>query len=126
MSTFEVGSSIEVRAFHAMPDRPGPESELHPHDYRIDVVISRSGLDEGMVCDLDVVDAELERVADSIRDRDLAEIRPGDEPSVTVEVFARWVHASLADAVRAAGGEALSVRVWESPVAFGGYRADIS
>jgi hypothetical protein len=38
-------------------------------------------------------------------------------------VFARWVHDSLSPVVAAAGGEALAVRVWESPAAFGGYRA---
>ena len=49
-------------------------------------------------------------------------IRPTDAEAVTVEVFARW----LTDARRAGdarrGGEVLTVRVWESPVAFGGYR----
>jgi hypothetical protein len=38
-------------------------------------------------------------------------------------VCARWVHDRLSPAVAAAGGEALAVRVWETPVAFGGYRA---
>ena len=62
--------------------------------------------------------------------------RTGDQPghvvrhaycdgakAVTVEVFARWVHDGLSPAVAAAGGEALAVRVWETPIAFGGYRA---
>ena len=43
--------------------------------------------------------------------------------AVTVEVFARWVHDSLSPVVAAAGGEALAVRVWETPIAFGGYHA---
>ena len=51
-----------------------------------------------------------------LSDRDAAE-------AVTVEVFARWVHDTLSPAVAAAGGETLAVRVWETPVAFGGYRA---
>jgi 6-pyruvoyltetrahydropterin/6-carboxytetrahydropterin synthase len=38
-------------------------------------------------------------------------------------VFARWVHDTLSPVVAAAGGETLAVRVWENPVAFGGYRA---
>jgi len=40
-------------------------------------------------------------------------------------VFARWVHDSLSPAVAAAGGETLAVRVWETPVAFGGYHARV-
>ena len=45
---------------------------------------------------------------------------------MTVEVFARWLHGALADAVRAGGGQDLAVRVWESPLAFGGYRASVT
>ncbi len=42
-----------------------------------------------------------------------------------MEILARWFHQRLADAIAAAGGEALTVRVWESPTAFGGYRAGV-
>jgi hypothetical protein len=58
--TCEVGLSRSVRAFHIMPGMPGPEGELHDHDYRIEVVVDREQLDErGMVCDLDVLEAAL-------------------------------------------------------------------
>src|ERR1700733_6813495 len=101
--TCEVGLSRSVRAFHIMPGLPGPEGQLHDHDYRIEIVVDREQLDDrGMVCDLDVLEAA---------------------QAVTVEVFARWVHDTLCPAVAAAGGQALAVRVWETPVAFGGYRA---
>jgi hypothetical protein len=36
------------------------------------------------------------------------------------------LHDTLAKPVRAAGGETLAVRVWESPDAFGGYTADLT
>jgi 6-pyruvoyltetrahydropterin/6-carboxytetrahydropterin synthase len=119
----EVGSSIRVRAFHVMPGMEAPEGTLHAHDYRIDVVVERDELDERfMVCDLDMLDAALQEVADEVRDADLERIRPADVPAVTVEVFSRWAHGRLAGAVRAAGGQRLAVRVWESDTAFGGYR----
>jgi 6-pyruvoyl-tetrahydropterin synthase len=102
---------------------PGPEGELHPHDYRIDVVVRRAELADGMVCDLDVLDAALAQVVDTVADENLEKIRPEEHDAVTVEVFARWVHATLAEPVRAAGGDHLTVRVWESEVAYGGYAA---
>ncbi len=124
---FSVGSAVDVRAAHRMPDHPPPEDTLHEHDYRIEVVVERSALDEsGMVCDLDVVDAALARLARRIAGRDLEEIRPADVPAVTVEVFAKWAHSQIAPDVRAAGAETLAVRVWESEAAFGGYRASVS
>jgi 6-pyruvoyltetrahydropterin/6-carboxytetrahydropterin synthase len=122
--TYEVGLSRNVRAFHIMPGLPGPEGQLHDHDYRIEVVVDREQLDDrGMVCDLDVLEAALTELTGRIEGRNLEEIRPADAEAVTVEVFARWVHDTLSPAVAGVGGAAMAVRVWETPVAFGGYHA---
>ena len=125
--TFQVGTGTTVRAHHVMPGAEGPEGEQHAHDYRIEVVVARSQLDDrGMVCDLDVLNLALEETVSRIRDVDLEVIRPREAEAVTVEVFARWAHDALAQAVRMAGGEALAVRVWESETAFGGYTAPVA
>jgi len=125
--TCEVGLSRSVRAFHIMPGMPGPEGQLHDHDYRIEIVVDREQLDErGMVCDLDVLEAALTELTSRVDGRNLEEIRPAEAEAVTVEVFARWVHDTLSPVVLAAGGETLAVRVWETAVAFGGYRARLA
>ncbi len=122
--TCEVGLSRAVHAFHVMPGVSGPEGQLHDHDYRIEIVVDREQLDDrGMVCDLDELEKALAGLTSRIEGRNLEEIRPAGAEAVTVEVFARWVHDTLSPAVAAAGGESLAVRVWETPVAFGGYRA---
>ena len=124
---FEVGTSAGLRALHRMPWLPPPEGDLHAHDYRVEVVVERETLDgRGMVCDLDVVEAALRAAVGELEGKDLDSIRPPDAEAVTVEILARWLHTRLADAIRAAGGEELAVRVWESPTAFGGYRARVS
>src|SRR5690606_17504147 len=111
---YQVGTAVEVRALHVMPGVEGPEGRLHAHDYKIEVLVGRAELDgRGMVCDLDILEDALGRLADTIRDADLEAIRPADAEAVTVEVFARWAHGTLAEAVRAGGGEDLTVRVWE-------------
>jgi 6-pyruvoyltetrahydropterin/6-carboxytetrahydropterin synthase len=121
--TYEVGLSRNVRAFHVMPGLPGPEGQLHDHDYRIEIVVSRDQLDDrGMVCDLDVLEEALTGLTERIEGRNLEVIRPADAEAVTVEVFARWVHDTLSAPVAGAGGATLAVRIWETPVAFGGYR----
>jgi 6-pyruvoyltetrahydropterin/6-carboxytetrahydropterin synthase len=127
MSAFEVGASAGLRALHRLPWLPPPEGDLHAHDYRVEVVIERATLDgRGMVCDLDVVEAALREAVNELEGKDLDRIRPPEAEAVTVEILARWFHERLADAIRIAGGEALAVRVWESPTAFGGYRARVS
>ena len=124
---FEVGASADLRALHRLPWLPPPEGELHAHDYRVAVVVERATLDErGMVCDLDVVEAALREAVAALEGKDLDSIRPPEAEAVTVEILARWFHERLAEAIRIAGGEALAVRVWESPTAFGGYRASVS
>ena len=100
--TYEVGLSRNVRAFHVMPGLPGPEGQLHDHDYRIEIVVSRDQLDDrAMVCDLDVLEEALTRLTERIEGRNLEEIRPADAEAVTVEVFARWVHDALSAAIAA-------------------------
>src|SRR5246127_4930743 len=125
--TCEVGLSRSVRAFHIMPGLPGPEGQLHDHDYRIEIVVDREKLDDrGMVCDLDVLEAALTELTSRVEDRNLEEIRPPEAEAVTVEVFARWVHDSLSPTVLAAGGETVAVPEWETDFAFGGYRAQLA
>ena len=122
--TYEVGLTRTVRAFHIMPGLPGPEGQLHDHDYRIEIVVDREQLDDrAMVCDLDMLEAAMTKLTERIEGRNLEEIRPVGAEAVTVEVFARWVHDTLSPAIATAGGDTLGVRVWETPVAFGGYHA---
>jgi 6-pyruvoyltetrahydropterin/6-carboxytetrahydropterin synthase len=119
---YQVGTAIQFPAQHIMPGVEGPEGELHSHDYRLEVVVEREKLDDrGMVCDLDVLDDVLQRIDDTVRHQNLEIIRPDDAEAVTVEVFARWAHDFLAAELRGSGAELLTVRVWESASAFGGY-----
>ena len=117
---YETGTALQVRAFHVMPGMPPPEGERHSHDYRLDVVVRRDGLDErGMVVDLDLLDQALRDAAAQVDGVDLEKVV--DAEAVTVEVFARWLHDELSAALGRLPGVTLAVRVWESPAAFGGY-----
>ena len=125
-AVYEVGTAVDVRAFHVMPGLPPPEGERHSHDYRLDVVVRRDELDDnGMVVDLDRLDEALRRAADRVADADLDQVVP-DVDAVTVEVFARWLHRELFTALGPLPTATLSVRVWESPTAFGGFSAPLA
>ena len=121
---YETGTALQVRAFHVMPGMPPPEGERHSHDYRLDVVVRRDGLDErGMVVDLDLLDQALRDAAAQVDGVDLEKVV--DAEAVTVEVFARWLHDELSAALGRLPGVTLAVRVWESPAAFGGYTSSL-
>ena len=120
---YETGTAAQVRAFHVMPGMAPPEGELHSHDYRLEVVARREELDDrGMVVDLDALGGALQDAANEVEDANLDKIQPGQAAGVTVELFARWLHARLAEALGPLPDVTLAVRVWESPMAFGGYR----
>src|ERR1700744_544185 len=95
--TCEVGLSRSVRAFHIMPGLPGPEGQLHDHDYRIEIVVDREQLDDrGRVLALAIREAALTERPSRVDGRTREETRPAGAEAVTVEVFARWVHDTLA------------------------------
>jgi 6-pyruvoyltetrahydropterin/6-carboxytetrahydropterin synthase len=120
--SFEVGLVGSVRASHVMPGFPPPEGEPHSHDYRMDVTIERDELDDaGMVIDLDEVRRALETTTAEISGVDLNEHLQMRE--VTVERFARWIHARITQALGDVPGATVRVRVWEGRDAFGGYSA---
>jgi 6-pyruvoyltetrahydropterin/6-carboxytetrahydropterin synthase len=127
-AVYETGTATDVRAFHLMPGLPPPEGERHEHVYRLDVVVRREDLDErGMVVDLDVLNQALDEIAGTVDGADLDDVVAPETgaDAVTVEVFARWVHDRLGRVLGPVRGATLAVRVWESPVAFGGYAAPL-
>ena len=120
--SYAVGVVDTVRARHVMPGMPLPEGAPHDHDYRIEISVEREALDEaGMVVDIDVLRRALATVTDRMTGADLGEVLGTDE-AVTVERLARWIHAALAEAVGSLPQAEMTVRVWESPDAFGAYR----
>jgi 6-pyruvoyl-tetrahydropterin synthase len=124
---FEVGAVASLRALHRLPWLEGPEGELHAHDYRIEVIVERAHLDErGMVCDLDVLQRALGETVGALDGKDLdVVVEHGEAEAVTVEILASYLHERLWETVAQEGAEVLSVRVWESGDAFGGYRGSV-
>ena len=125
--TFEAGTSVALRAVHRVPWAKDAEREPHEHDYRVEVIVQASSVDDrGVVVDLEALDAALSAVVRMLQGQDLdTTIATEHAEAVTVEILARWIHGRLADAVSSAGADALTVRVWESPDAFGGFRGAV-
>ena len=120
--SYAVGIVDTVRARHVMPGMPLPEGAPHDHDYRIEMSVERTALDDaGMVVDIDVLRRALAAVTDRMAGADLGEVLETDE-AVTVERLSRWLHAGLAEGLGSLHEAAMTVRVWEGPDAFGAYR----
>ncbi len=80
-----------------------------------------------MVCDLDVLARSVGDVVEMVEGARLDEVRGLQRSEgVTVEIFARWAHDQITARLGGDAGVAVAVRMWESPSAFGGYRAPSS
>src|SRR4051812_40823298 len=119
-AVYETGTALQVPAFHVLPGMPPRAGQRHSHDYRLDVVVRRDGLDtRGMVVDLHLPDRALRDAAPRI---DGARVDGARVDGVmTVEVFARWAQARLTAALGRLPGASPAFRVRESPVASGGF-----
>src|SRR3954451_366042 len=124
--SFEVGASRALRALHRLAWGTEGERQPHAHDYRIEVVVGREGLDDrGVVCDLDVLGAGLQEGLGRLEGQDLDQIQPPEADGAPVEPVPRWLHGELAAVVRRAGGQTLAVRVWRAADVFAVYRAPV-
>ena len=122
-----MGARAWLSAPHRIPSATGAEAEPQAPAYLIEVVVVRNELDErGMVCDLDVLQPALAGVLGRVEGNALDPIvRLGEVDAVTVEVLAAWLHGELAVSLAGTGAQQLSLRVWESETAFGGYSAPL-
>ncbi|CAN5761977.1 hypothetical protein BH18ACT15_BH18ACT15_12700 [soil metagenome] len=91
------------------------------------MLVTRPTLDaQGMVWDIDGLEAALSALLSRLEGKDLEPIVAEDASAVTVEVLARWVHAEMSRTLRPTDEAMLRIRVWESSTAFGGYSAPMS
>jgi 6-pyruvoyltetrahydropterin/6-carboxytetrahydropterin synthase len=117
---YATGTALQVPAFHVLPGMPPRAGQRHSHDYRLDVVVRRDGLDaRGMVVDLDLPDRALRDDAARVDGADLETVVPAEV--MTFGVFARRAQARLTAALGRLPGASPAFRIRESPVAFGGF-----
>ena len=111
--------------FLTVPD-PGPEGEVHSHEFTAEVEFAGPELGEyGYVGDIDAVESILDdleaRYADSLLN-DLPEF--GDR-NPSVERFAELFGDRLADRLEDPTPTRLVVRMWEDDLAWASYERDL-
>ena len=111
----------------------GPAQRLHGATYVVDVAFKRPDLDkDGVVVDIGLAAAQLSKVLDAFRYRNLDEDPAFAGKNTSTELLAREIFERLASAVRegalgqgARGLTSLCVTLRESHVAWGSYEGDL-
>ncbi len=116
---FEVGVARRFSASHRLRGDFGPASQLHVHDYRVELVVTGERLGEdGTLCDIGLLRTAVDRCVSGLDGRILDELPQFVDRNSTAENVAAWLAAGLAPSLTAFGLTSLAVTVFESPDAW--------
>jgi len=120
---YELTVQAEFSAAHALRGYPGKCARLHGHNFKIEVVVCGTELDDlGMLVDFRKVKARLQEVTEAFDHRNLNEVPPFDERNPTAENLARYLYEQLSDGLPA-GTRVAATTVHETCRAAATYRA---
>ena len=101
-----------------VPD-PGPEGEVHSHDFTAEVEFAAPELGEyGYLVDIDVVEAAMDEIEARYRDALLNELPEFGDGNPSVERFAQLFGNRLEAALTNQTPTRLIVRLWEDELAW--------
>ncbi|GMA99615.1 6-carboxytetrahydropterin synthase QueD [Pelosinus sp. IPA-1] len=114
---FELTIAVNFEAAHCIRNYPGKCSRIHGHNWKVEVNIYGSKLDElGMLIDFGDLKAAVNDIMVNLDHYYLNEIEPFCRINPTAENLAQYIYEKLAEtAVFNQDVKLRSVRVWESP-----------
>lgn len=105
----------DFAAAHLLRDYPGECSRLHGHNWKVEVEVVASALDEvGMGIDFKAIKHATKEVIAALDHRHLNEIPPFDTINPTAENIAAYVHAQLSRTLNGARTRVAAVTLWET------------
>jgi len=109
---YTIRVSSQFSSAHNLRGYQGKCEELHGHNWKVEVAISRRGLDSsGMVQDFKPVRHRLNSVLERLDHKYLNKVAPFDKENPTSERIARYIYEALRGHFK---GLLVSVTVWEN------------
>ena len=122
---FKMKIVTDFAAAHLLRGYPGPCSRLHGHNWKIEVEVSATRLDEiGMGMDFRDIKTATKDVIDRLDHRHLNELPPFDEINPTAENIAAHIYKQLVEKVNDDRVSVHAVTVWETERACVSYTED--
>lgn len=111
---FQLMVTGRFAAAHSLRNFKGRCESLHGHNWRVEVVVEGSQLNEaGLVMDFGDLKKIMNQVMDKLDHRHLNEIPPFDQLNPSSELIAKYLYEQIAPALPA-GVRPVSVAAWES------------
>jgi 6-pyruvoyltetrahydropterin/6-carboxytetrahydropterin synthase len=121
MYTVSVRRPFIAQHFLTVPD-PGPEGELHSHQFTAVVEFEGESLDEyGYLVDIDAINAAIDEVVGQYADTTLNDQPAFEGLNPSVEHFSRIFCKGIIEAAAPTNPDRIRVRLWEDDEAFASY-----
>jgi 6-pyruvoyltetrahydropterin/6-carboxytetrahydropterin synthase len=105
----------DFAAAHALRDYPGDCRRLHGHNWKVEVEVTASTLDDlGMVVDFKTIKTMTKEVTDQLDHQFLNEIAPFDVVNPTAENMAAYIYKQLNHKLDGSHASVSSVTLWET------------
>jgi 6-pyruvoyltetrahydropterin/6-carboxytetrahydropterin synthase len=119
---FEVSVEETFAAGHALRNYHGKCENVHGHNYRVQVTVEGSELDEiGLLVDFAEVKKLIRGVVARLDHRFLNELAPFDAINPSAENLARYFYDEVSSGLTA-GPHLREVRIWETDITCATYR----
>jgi 6-pyruvoyltetrahydropterin/6-carboxytetrahydropterin synthase len=104
----------------------GPENDLHAHRYVLELRLHGAELDQhGYLVDIVDIERLLEQVVGEYKDRILNETPAFEGLNPSIEHFSQIVATTLAARIEAPNLSSLTVKMWESEIAWASYHVSL-
>jgi 6-pyruvoyltetrahydropterin/6-carboxytetrahydropterin synthase len=105
----------DFAAAHLLRDYPGPCSRLHGHNWKVEVEVCASALDDiGMGMDFRDIKQATKRLVDEMDHRNLNDLPPFDRINPTAENIAGHLYKGLCDQINDERISVRAVTLWET------------
>ena len=112
---YQIKILTDFAAAHSLRDYPGDCKRLHGHNWKLEIEVSGSELDEtGMLVDFKEVKQATKKVADTLDHRYLNEIEPFDKINPTAENIAAHLYHHIGAQINSNRVQIAAVTVWET------------
>ena len=121
MYTVSVRRPFIAQHFLTVPD-PGPEGELHSHQFTAVVEFEGESLGEyGYLVDIDEINAAIDRVIETYADSTLNDQPAFEGLNPSVEHFSRIFCEAIVEIAEPSTPDRVRVRLWEDDEAYASY-----
>jgi len=126
MYTVSVRRPFIAQHFLTVPD-PGPEGELHSHQFTAVVEFEGDSLTEyGYLVDIDAINAALDDIVDTFADTTLNDQRAFEGLNPSVEHFSRILCERIVERAAPTNPDRIRVRLWEDDDAYASYEQSLA